>query len=311
MKILVTGGAGFIGSHIVDALLKKGEQVTVIDDFDSYYDPKIKRKNLAIASKSKNFELIEGDILDLATIKRAIGDVDAVIHEAAQAGVRVSMDNPLRTLDVNVRGTANLLVAAREIGTKKIILASSSSVYGKVKYLPFDEKHPLEPISPYGVSKLTCEHLAMIFSKTYGITIPILRYFTVFGPRIRPDLAINIFMHNAMKNEQIRVFGDGNKSRSFTYIDDVVDATLLALEKGKSEPYNIGGEQRISINELINKIMKITKSKSPVHYEENVIGDTEHTMASNTRAKEKLGWKPKISIDEGLQLYYQWIKSNY
>ncbi|MFA6531050.1 MAG: GDP-mannose 4,6-dehydratase [Candidatus Micrarchaeia archaeon] len=307
-KYLVTGGAGFIGSHIVEALLSRGDSVTAIDNFDAYYDVSLKRENIANAGKNKNFRLVEGDIRDQKKISDAMNGVDVVIHEAAQPGVSISVKDPLKTVDMNVVGTTSVLDAARKAGVKKIVFASSSSVYGKVEYLPFDEKHPINPISPYGVSKMACEHLCRVFSELYGIAIPQLRYFTVYGPRMRPDLAINIFTRKALKNEEIVVYGNGTKSRSFTYVSDVVDATLLAAEKGKTGPYNIGGEHRVTMNELLGKIMKISKSKSKIAHKEDVKGDVEHTMAKNDKAKAEFGWKPKVGIDEGLEKYVEWVK---
>lgn len=307
-KYLVTGGAGFIGSHIVDALLSRGDLVTAIDNFDAYYDVKLKQENIANAARNKKFRLIEGDIRDQKKIADAMADADIVIHEAAQPGVSISVKDPLKTADMNVVGTTSVLDAARKAGIRKLVFASSSSVYGKVEYLPFDEKHPISPISPYGVSKMACEHLCRVFSELYGMEIPQLRYFTVYGPRMRPDLAINIFTRKALKNEEITIFGDGSKSRSFTYVSDVVDATLLAAEKGKTGPYNIGGEYRVTMNELLGKIMKLSKSKSKITRKENVKGDVEHTMAKNDKARAELGWAPKIGIDEGLAKYVEWAK---
>jgi UDP-glucose 4-epimerase len=305
-NILVTGGAGFIGSHITEALLADGKFVRVIDNFDPYYASEIKKSNLSASTKNKDFELITGDIRDQKTMKKAVEGIDAIIHEAAQPGVSISVKDPIKTVDVNVNGTTSVLTAARDAGIKTVVFASSSSVYGKIEYLPFDEKHPTVPISPYGASKIACEHLCRVFSELYGIRIPMLRYFTVYGPRIRPDLAINIFTRKAMANEPIEVFGDGSKSRSFTYVSDVVEATLLAMEKGKTCPYNIGGEYRVTVNELIEKITRFTGSKSKILYKEDVKGDVEHTMAKNDNARQELGWKPKVDIDKGLELYCRW-----
>lgn len=310
MKILVTGGAGFIGSSTVDALLKEGNSVRVLDNFEPYYSPEQKRQNLTNARKNKNFELIEGDITNLETVKKAVLGVDAIIHQAAQAGVRVSVENPIKTNHVNIDGTLNLLIAARDIGVKKIVFASSSSVYGKVEYLPFDEMHPTKPVSPYGVSKLACENYCRVYSELYGLQIPILRYFTVYGPKMRPDLAINIFMHKMMKNESITLFGDGTKSRDFTYIDDIVSATILALKNGKTDVFNVGGGNYCTMSELVEKMMKITSSKSKIIKTENAKGDAEHTKAENKKAREILGWKPKAKLDDGLRTYYNWIQEN-
>ena len=307
MNILVTGAAGFIGSSLIDRLLLDGHTVIGLDNFDSYYDPQFKRKNIENALQNKNFKLIEGDIRDHAVVERALVDVDAIIHEAAQPGVRVSVDDPVKTNDVNIIGTVTILELARKKDIKKIVFASSSSVYGKISYLPFDEKHPTEPISPYGASKLACEYYCTVFSKLYGITIPSLRYFTVYGPRMRPDLAINKFMHNAMNNTQFEIYGDGSKTRDITFIDDVIDATVFALNYTKTDTFNIGGGNRISVKEIAQKIIAITKSKSKIVFSDNVKGDVEHTECNSKKAQEKLNWKPKTTIDRGFKTYYEWI----
>ena len=225
-KFLVTGGAGFIGSHIVDKLLTDGNVVRVIDNFDAYYDPKIKRKNVEHNMNNANFQLLEGDIRKLSDVERALQGIDAIIHEAAQPGVRISVEDPIKTNDVNIMGTLNILETARKKDIKKIIFASSSSVYGKIEYLPFDEKHPTQPISPYGASKLSCENYCKVFSELYGTQIVMLRYSTVYGPRMRPDLAINKFMHKALSGRAIEVYGDGSKTRDITFIDDVVESKV-------------------------------------------------------------------------------------
>jgi len=308
MKILVTGGAGFIGVHVVDRLLADGHEVICFDNFDPYYSPEIKRANVAEALHSKNFRLIEGDIRDGELIKRILSEesIDYIIHEAAQAGVRASVRDPRKVHEVNTTGTLNILEAAINSDVKKIVNASSSSVYGKVKYLPFDEEHPKNPVSPYGASKLAAEHYCRVFSELYGLKITSLRYFTVYGPRMRPDLAISIFTRKALNNEPIEIFGEGTKTRDFTYIDDAVNATLLAIKKG-SDTYNIGGGTRISINELAKKIIEITGSKSKIIYSQNVKGDAEHTLADVGKAEKELGWKPKISIDDGLRKFIGWF----
>jgi len=307
-RILITGGAGFIGSSITDRLLAEGNFVRVIDNFDPYYDPKLKRSNIEDALKNKNYELVEGDITNPEHMKKVMEGIDCVIHEAAQPGVRISVENPLKTANVNIIGTLNVLLAAREAGIKKLVFASSSSVCGKVHYLPFDEKHPTEPISPYGVSKLACEHYCRVFADMYNMQISVVRYFTVYGPRMRPDLAINIFMHKAMANVQIDVLGDGTKSRDFTYIDDTVEGTLLALKKGRNEIYNIGGGNRVTVKEMLEKIIGISGSKSKIVYKEAVKADVDHTMADNTKAREQLGWQPKTKLENGLRKYYEWLK---
>jgi len=201
-----------------------------------------------------------------------------------------------------------LLEAARDSGVEKIINASSSSVYGTVEYLPFDESHPRRPVSPYGVSKLAAEEYCRVFSELYGLKTVSLRYFTVYGPRMRPDLAISIFTRKALANEPITIFGDGTKTRDFTYIEDIVRANLIAMQKGEG-PYNIGGGHRVSIQTLAEKIIEITGSASEIRYADAVKGDAEHTFADTKKAKSELGWIPKIDLEDGLRRYADWLVS--
>jgi UDP-glucose 4-epimerase len=206
-RIVITGGAGFIGSHIAAEVAKEYE-VVIIDNLDDYYSPDLKRRNLEILLANPNVRFIEGDITDTDLLRRVIdSDVEFVYHEAAQAGVRISVENPFKPNNVNVLGTLNVLKASLDAGVKRVINASSSSVYGKVKYLPFDEAHPTMPVSPYGVSKLAAEHYCRVFSEVYGLPTVSLRYFTVYGPRMRPDLAISIFTRKMLANEPIMVYG--------------------------------------------------------------------------------------------------------
>jgi len=310
MRCLVTGGAGFIGSHLCEKLLNDGYEVVCLDNFDPYYDPKLKRRNIEPFLVDEKFELVEGDICDKKFIQKVINDgIDYIFHNAAQAGVRISVENPRKPHEVNTTGTLSILEACLDSDVKKIINASSSSVYGKVEYLPFDEAHPKAPISPYGVSKLAAEHYCRVFYEVYGLKTTSLRYFTVYGPRMRPDLAISIFTRSALNNETIEIFGSGNKTRDFTHIDDVVEANLLAMRKGDGETYNIGSGNRININELAEKIIGIAGSKSKIIRTEPQKGDAEHTWASIEKAKKELDWEPAINIDEGLNKYIERHKS--
>ena len=309
MKYLVTGGAGFIGSHLCERLLENGE-VVCLDNFDPYYSPQAKRKNIEPLIKHPDFELVEGNILDRELLSRLFADMDYVFHNAAQAGVRASVENPLKTHEVNATGTLNLLKAAADSGVRKVINASSSSVYGKVSYLPFDEDHPNVPVSPYGASKLVAEHYCRVFSELHGLETVSLRYFTVFGPRMRPDLAINIFTGKALNNEPIEVFGDGEKTRDFTFIDNIIDANLRAIERG-SGVYNIGGGERISINELAKRIVAIVGGESKIIYSDSVKGDAEHTWSDVSKARRDIGYEPGIGLDQGLERYVEWyIEAN-
>ena len=310
MKALVTGGAGFIGSHLCQRLLKEGYEVICLDNFDPYYSPNLKRRNIEPLLNTRKFKLIEGDIRNQELMQETVSqDVDYIFHYAAQAGVRTSVQDPIKPNEVNTTGLLNILQAASlDSKVKKIINASSSSVYGEVQYLPFNEAHPKMPVSPYGVSKLAAEHYCRVFSEVYGLNITSLRLFTVYGPRMRPDLAISIFTSKALKNEIIEIFGDGNKTRDFTYIDDVVEANLLAIGKGDGDIYNIGSGNRVSINELAQKILKITASKSRVIHVESQRGDVDHTWANIDKAEKELGWKPKVDFDRGLMMYVEGVR---
>ena len=310
-KIVITGGAGFIGSHIADACAKAGHEVTVVDNLDPYYSVDIKKKNLELVLKNKNAKYIRGDITKLKFLKRIIRKgTDYVFHEAAQAGVRISVENPFKPNEVNVLGTLNVLTACKDAGVKRLINASSSSVYGKVAYMPFDEKHPTQPVSPYGVTKLAAEHYCRVFYEVYGLPTVSLRYFTVYGPRMRPDLAINIFTGKMLKNEPITIYGDGKQTRDFTYIDDVVrmNLELLATDKANGLVMNVGSGNRISVNDLAENLKKITKSRSEINYSETQKGDAHDTLADVTLAGKILKYKPETDIYSGLKKYVEWYK---
>jgi UDP-glucose 4-epimerase len=310
VKIVITGGAGFIGSHIAEALAKDYE-VVILDNLDPYYSLDLKKRNLDIVLKNRNASFIEGDITDLATVKEVIdSDVDFVYHEAAQAGVRVSVDDPFKPNNCNVLGTLNILKASLDAGVKRVINASSSSVYGKVQYLPFDEAHPTQPVSPYGVSKLAAEHYCRVFFEVYGLPTVSLRYFTVYGPRMRPDLAISIFTGKMLKNEPVTIFGDGKKTRDFTYVDDVVWANnqLLTTAKADGMVMNIGGGSEISIIDLAQHLKKITGSTSEIRFGESQKGDAEHTLADTNLAKKLVLFSPQINIDTGLNRFVDWYR---
>lgn len=307
-KIVITGGAGFIGSHIAEALVQDHE-VVIVDNLDDYYSPALKQRNLDCVIAKGDVDFVKGDVTDLDLVRMVIDDtVDFVFHEAAQAGVRISVEDPFKPNNVNVLGTLNVLKASLDADVRRVINASSSSVYGKVQYLPFDEAHPTMPVSPYGVSKLAAEHYCRVFYEVYGLPTVSLRYFTVYGPRMRPDLAISIFTRKMLANELITVFGDGEQTRDFTYINDIVRVNLQLLETDAADGYamNVGGGQRITVNDLIAYLRKITGNMSEVVYSDKQKGDAEHTLADVGRARELVGYRPEVSIEEGLAKFVKW-----
>jgi UDP-glucose 4-epimerase len=312
-KILITGGAGFIGSHLALGLARLDHDVTILDNLDPYYSVEIKRKNLDIILKSENCTFVEGDILD----EKLLGDLvkkemDYIFHEAAQPGVRASVENPLKPNEVNIRGTLNVLEAARKSDVKRIINASSSSVYGKVDYLPFDEKHPTQPLAPYGVSKLVAEHYCRVYHELFGLPTVSLRYFTVYGPRMRPDLAIPIFTQALSKGEQPTIFGNGEQTRDLTFVDDIVAANIHLLETDKADGkiLNVGGGKRITVNQLFGYLKDITGSDIEPKYSDEIKGDAKHTLSSIELARELIGYEPETSIADGLKKFFDWYKKN-
>lgn len=305
-KIVITGGAGFIGSHIGERCAKEGHEVVLIDNLDDYYSPQLKKENIECVLASGKATFVHGDITDLELLRKVIDkDVDFVYHEAAQAGVRISVQNPFKPNDVNVLGTLNVLQASLEADVERLINASSSSVYGKVEYLPFDEKHPTQPVSPYGVSKLAAEHYCRVFYDVYGLPTVSLRYFTVYGPRMRPDLAISLFTRKMLNNEPITIFGDGNQTRDFTYIDDIVNANMKLLDNSRTngKVVNIGSGKSISINKLVIILKQITQSQSKLEYIEVQKGDVEHTLADVRLARELVRYESTVDIHEGLKIF--------
>lgn len=308
MRCAVTGGAGFIGSNLVSRLLSEGHTVTVVDNFDPYYDPGIKKQNIQPFLNNKSFSLLKADILDKDKLVAAFKDVECVFHLAAQAGVSLSLTDPLKYSRVNVDGTLNVLEACRASSVKKIVFSSSSSVYGKAEPMPFKEDILKLPVSPYGVTKLACEHLMRIYHEIYGLPSVCLRYFTVYGPRMRPDLAISIFVSNALSNKPLTIFGKGDRTRDFTYVDDVVEANLLSEKKGRGD-YNIAGGERMTVLNLAKTILAITNSSSKIEFKEEKKGDAEHTWGDTSKAGKELGWKPRVGMTEGIRRYVDWVQA--
>lgn len=312
MKILITGGAGFIGSHLAEKLAYKHE-VIILDNMDPYYDVRIKKENIKIV-ESKGAKFILGDVTNYDFIEKIIKEnaIEIIFHEAARPGVRYSIKDPFLPNEVNVIGTLNILKASSDTDVKKVINASSSSVYGNVEYLPFDENQPTLPISPYAVSKLAAEHYCRVFHEVYGLKTISLRYFTVYGPRMRPDLAIPIFTKSILNNELPIIFGNGEQTRDFTYIDDIVDANLKILKTNRAdgEVLNIGSGRRVTINYMIDTLKNLLNSDIKSEYVDPVKGDARDTLANIDKAEKLIGYEPKTSLEEGLIKFIGWYKKN-
>lgn len=302
MRALVTGCAGFIGSHLVDRLLKVGYKVVGVDCFTDFYPREIKKTNISSALGHPNFRLIEENILDIDRDK--CPEVGYVFHLAAEAGVTTSWGKNFEIYTRNnIEATQRLLEFYKGREIQKFVYASSSSVYG-VAELPMREDSLLKPESPYGVTKLAAENLCYLYYTNYHVPVISLRYFTVYGPRQRRDMAIHRFVRAVLNGEEITVYGDGEQTRDFTYVDDVIEATLLAANSDLvGEVLNIGGGVRISVNQLIKKIEKITKKEAKLEYVEGQKGDVKDTLADISKAKEILNWKPRVKIEEGLERY--------
>ena len=297
----------FVGSHLTERLLKNGSEVIGIDCFSDYYDRELKEKNLAVPLKNDKFTFIEKDILEMDEYP----DVDYVYHIAAQAGVRDSWGNNFRGYTSNnIEVTWKLLEFYKELNIKKFVYSSSSSVYGDAE-LPMNEKSRLRPVSPYGVTKLAAENLCYLYWKNYKIPTISLRFFTVYGPRQRPDMAINKFFSSILTGNEIVVYGDGEQKRDFTFIDDAVNAILTAAEsRVVGDVFNVGGGSTISVNRLINEIEEITGKKARVTYIEKQKGDVKNTEANLEKIETVLRWKPTISIRTGLKKYMGWYTNN-
>ena len=312
MKILITGGAGFIGSHLAEKLAYKHE-VIILDNMDPYYDFRIKKENIKIV-ESKGAKFILCDVTNYDFIEKIIKEnaIEIIFHEAARPGVRYSIKDPFLPNEVNVIGTLNILKASSDTDVKKVINASSSSVYGNVEYLPFDENQPTLPISPYAVSKLAAEHYCRVFHEVYGLKTISLRYFTVYGPRMRPDLAIPLFTKSILNNELPIIFGNGEQTRDFTYIDDIIDANLklLKINRADGEVLNIGSGRRVTINYMIDTLKNLLNSDIKSKYVDSVKGDARDTLANIDKAKKLIGYEPKTSLEEGLRKFIEWYKNN-
>jgi UDP-glucuronate 4-epimerase len=301
MNVLVTGGAGFIGSHVTEALLNRGDDVTVLDDFNDFYDPALKRRNVAGVPK-----VVEADIRGKLPAEK----FDAIIHLAARAGVRPSLAQPRLYTDVNIAGTQNLLEFARETGVKKFVFASSSSVYGVNQKVPFCEDDPIfKPISPYAATKLAGEALCHVYHHLYGIDMVCLRLFTVYGPRQRPDLAIRKFTAAILAGQPIEVFGDGSTRRDYTHIDDIVQGVLAALDRPFGfEIINLGESRTVELRELIALIEKATGQTATLRRQPLQPGDVPVTFADITKARRLLDYHPRVPIEDGIARFVDWYE---
>jgi len=306
---MITGGAGFIGSNLADFLLEKGNNITCYDNFDDYYDPQIKRKNISIQTNNPNYTCIVGDIRDFDLLVRTFAHqkIELVIHLAAKAGVRPSIISPQLYFDVNVNGTICLLEALKKCGIKKLILASSSSVYANA-IPPFTESMKIdEPISPYASSKKSSELICHTYSHLYNFDITCLRFFTVYGPRQRPDLAIHKFFKSIYESAPIPFYGDGSSSRDYTYITDIIQGIYAAVLKLKGyNIYNLGESKTISLNDLINLIESITGHKAILDKLPMQAGDVNHTYADISKSRVELGYNPLIDMKAGLSKFNEW-----
>ncbi len=311
MTTMVTGGAGFIGSHLVDSLLEKGERVVVIDDFNDFYDPMLKWENIKGASMYQDFLLYEGDIRDKELIERVFDEnhIDCVCHIAARAGVRPSLADPILYEDVNCMGTLNILEAVKTRSLKNFVFASSSSVYGINSKVPFSEDDPINlPISPYAVTKRANELMLFSYAHLYNIPTTCLRFFTAYGERGRPEMAVANFTRLIHEDREINVYGDGTTRRDFTYIDDIIQGVLAAIERPFGyEIINLGESRVVELNYLISLIEKNLKKKSKVINQEPAPGDVPVTYADIDKARRLLNYEPKVEIEEGIERYVEWF----
>jgi len=306
---LVTGSAGFIGSHIAERLVNDGHHVVGVDCFTDYYPRWIKERNLQTLLATEKFDFVESNLLEL-DLSKLLEGVDYVFHEAAQAGVRASWgaDFEIYTRN-NVLATQRLLEAAKESKLKKFVYASSSSVYGDAKSYPTTEDMTPKPVSPYGVTKLAGEHLCMLYWKNFHVPTVALRYFTVYGPRQRPDMAFHKFIKAILEGKPITIYGDGEQTRDFTFVADAVDANLLAMRSEQvGEVFNIGGGSRITVNGVVRMLEEIIGKDASLKHIAKQKGDVRHTAADITKARKLLGYEPTFDLRKGLELQVEWMR---
>ena len=317
MNILVTGGAGFIGGHLAESFVTDGHTVTAIDILEPFYDIGLKEHNIEAAQHAAettdgSYEFVEGSVTDTELVDRLMAETDVVYHQAAQAGVRASVEEPTKVTKYNINGSQTILEAARKYDIDRVVNASSSSVYGKPQYLPYDEDHPNEPVSPYGASKLAVEHYARVYNEVYGLPTVSLRYFTVYGPRMRPNMAISNFVSRCMRGEPPEIYGDGEQTRDFTYIADILDANhrLLTDDSADGEAMNIGSTDNISITALAEAVRDAIDPTLDIKYTAARDGDAEHTHANIEKATRLIGYEPTRDIRDGVNEFISWYEQN-
>jgi UDP-glucuronate 4-epimerase len=312
MNILVTGGAGFIGSHTCERLLAEGRVVTILDDLNDFYSPADKLANLAAIQRRGPAVFHQGDITDEALVTSVFERArpDAVIHLAARAGVRPSLEQPLLYERTNVQGTLTLLEACRRFGVPKFVFGSSSSIYGIANQVPFSEEDSVNlPISPYAATKIAGEKIAYTYSHLYGLRVSCLRFFTVFGPRQRPDLAIRKFTTMIDKGEPIPVFGDGSSGRDYTFVDDIVEGILAALRyEGAYDAFNLGNSHPVQLIKLIEIIERALGRKAEIRWHPQQPGDVPITYADISKARRLLGFQPRTPLEEGIGKFVDWYR---
>lgn len=311
-RILITGGAGFIGSHVSRKLMEMGHEIRVLDNFDPFYAPEIKRRNVDVlreaASTPRAFELVEGDIRDSATCARVVDGVDGIVHIAALAGVRPSIADPVRYMDVNVRGTQTLLSAIQGRSSLPFVFASSSSVYGGNEKVPFAESDPVDrPVSPYAASKKAGEVLCYTHHHLHGNPITCLRFFTVYGPGQRPEMAIHLFTRRIVSGQPIPMFGDGSTSRDYTFVSDIVDGVVASLQRAAGyDIYNLGGSATTTLEDLISTMEAVLDKKAIIDRRAEQPGDVQRTFADVSLAQRDLDYAPRVSIRQGLERFADW-----
>lgn len=314
MRILVTGAAGFIGSHVSEYFIDKGDFVTGIDNFDDFYPRSIKENNFGHLLKCRNFQLYEGDIRDKLFVNKIFDKVkfDLIIHLAAKAGVRPSIDHIKEYYDVNINGTLTILEAMKDHNVNRMLFASSSSVYGNNVKLPFSETdHVDNPISPYASTKKSCELMCHVFCHLYGFDITCLRFFTVYGPRQRPDLAIHKFTRLIDEGKPIDFYGDGSTARDYTYIKDIIDGINCAAQNLNGfNIYNLGESRRINLATLVKFIEEALNKKAILYYLPVQPGDVIETYADITKAKNEIGYNPKYEFSDGIREFIEWYRAN-